>query len=282
MSSSIYATAVLSIAGSDPSAGAGIQADLKTFAAMGVYGCAVITALTAQSSRGVSGVWGLEPGAVSQQIAAILADIPIAAIKTGMLYNGATILEVVEQLKAHPHIPLVVDPVICASSGALLLVPEDIPLMIARLLPLATVLTPNLDEAAELLHRPIANDVQSMQEQAISLLALGPQAVLLKGGHLPGKRIVDVLVWREAGQDHEHQHAHCQLFESERIDTPNTHGTGCALSSALAAGIGQGMDLISAVKAARDFVHGALSAGRHLRMGDGKGPLHHLYGMSIK
>jgi len=260
----------LTIAGSDSSGGAGIQADLKTFTVLGVYGASVLTALTAQNTRGVSAILPVPPAFVTQQIDAVAGDLKIAAVKTGMLNDRATVLAVVEGVRRHRIGPLVVDPVMVATSGDMLLQPDAVEAVRRKLLPLADIITPNLAEAARLLDRSPAVDEGEMLAQAQALLALGPKAVLLKGGHGEGSDAVDILVVR--GQ------APVRL-SLPRIDTDNTHGTGCTLSAAITAGLAKGESLVDAVDAAKRFVHAALTAGRGLKIGSGSGPVDHLHAL---
>jgi hydroxymethylpyrimidine/phosphomethylpyrimidine kinase len=259
---------VLTIAGSDSSGGAGIQADLKTFTALGVYGASVLTALTAQNTRGVTAIHAVPAHFVTQQIDAVAGDLRVAAVKTGMLYDRDTVLAVVEGVRRHRLSPLVVDPVMVATSGDMLLEPEAVEAVRRELLPLADILTPNLAEAARLLHLSVAADEAEMEAQARALLALGPKAVLLKGGHGNGRDAVDILVMRDAPP---------VRLALPRIDTRNTHGTGCTLSAAIAAGLARGDSLPDAVVLAKRFVHDALNAGRHLKIGGGSGPVDHLH-----
>jgi len=259
---------VLTIAGSDSSGGAGIQADLKTFTALGVYGASVLTALTAQNTRGVTAILAVPAHFVTQQIDAVAGDLRVAAAKTGMLYDRDTVLAVVEGVRRHKLSPLVVDPVMVATSGDMLLEPEAVEAVRRELLPLADILTPNLPEAARLLQLSEAVDETGMEAQARALLALGPKAVLLKGGHGNGHDAVDILVMRDAPP---------VRLALPRIDTRNTHGTGCTLSAAIAAGLARGDSLPDAVAFAKRFVHDALNAGRHLKIGGGSGPVDHLY-----
>ena len=258
---------VLSIAGSDPSGGAGIQADLKAFSARGVYGMAVLTALTAQNSQGVSGVHLVPAAFVADQIKAVFADVRVDAIKIGMIANAEIAGAVADAIQPHKGIPIVLDPVMVAKGGASLLDLSAVEVLTRRLLPLATLLTPNLPEAAALLHGPTAESRAEMADQAQSLRALGPQAVLIKGGHLPGQESPDVLATA----------SRLSWFEAARIPTANTHGTGCTLSSAIAAQLALGARLVEAVEAGRAFVHGALEAGAAVRTGAGSGPLNHGY-----
>jgi hydroxymethylpyrimidine/phosphomethylpyrimidine kinase len=258
----------LTIAGSDSSGGAGIQADLKTFTALGVYGASVLTALTAQNTRGVSAIHSVPAHFVTQQIDAVAGDLRVAAVKTGMLYDRDTVLAVVEGVRRHALSPLVVDPVMVATSGDMLLEPDAVEAVRRELLPLADIITPNLQEAARLLHLSEAADEAEMRAQAIALLALGPKAVLLKGGHGSGREAVDILVTSAAPP---------VRLALPRIDTPNTHGTGCTLSAAIAAGLARGDSITDAVASAKRFVHDALNAGRNLKIGRGSGPVDHLH-----
>lgn len=260
---------VLSIAGSDPSGGAGIQADLKAFSARGVYGMAAITALTAQNTRGVSGVQQVPADFVARQIEAVFADVRVDAVKIGMIANGEIAQAVADVLAVHRGIPVVLDPVMIAKGGASLLDQTAVSVLIQQLLPLASVITPNLPEAAALLGQPEAQDRASMQAQAENLLTLGAQAVLLKGGHLPGDDSPDVLV----------SPAGTHWFEGRRIKTTNTHGTGCSLSSALAAELAKGLSLQDAVANARTWLRGAVVNADRLTVGSGHGPVHHFHGL---
>jgi hydroxymethylpyrimidine/phosphomethylpyrimidine kinase len=268
MAEAVAVPIALTIAGSDSSGGAGIQADLKTFTVLGVYGASVLTALTAQNTRGVSAIHPVPPKFVAQQIDAVAADLKIGATKTGMLNDRATVLAVVEGVRRHRLNPLVVDPVIVATSGDMLLEPDAVDAVRRELLPLADVITPNLAEAARLLGATAAASVDEMETQARALLALGPKAVLLKGGHGDGAEAVDVLVMRDAAPMH---------FALGRIATPNTHGTGCTMSAAIAAYLAKGESLADAVQGAKSFVHAALVAGAALKIGGGAGPVDHLF-----
>jgi hydroxymethylpyrimidine/phosphomethylpyrimidine kinase len=260
---------VLSIAGSDPSGGAGIQADLKTFAARGVYGMAVITALTAQNTRGVSGVEAVSPGFVEDQIEAIFEDIRVDAVKIGMIANAGIARAVAGVLSGHRTIPVVLDPVMVAKGGSALLAADAVEVLTTQLLPLAALLTPNLPEAAALLGEPEAADRAGMAAQAIGLRALGPGSVLIKGGHLEGEGSPDVLATVDG----------LEWFEAERIMTPNTHGTGCTLSSAIAAELAKGADAREAVRTAKAYIAGAIAAAGQLSVGSGHGPVHHFHAL---
>ena len=260
---------ILSIAGSDPSGGAGIQADLKTFAARGTYGMAVLTALTAQNTQGVSGVHLVPPAFVAAQISDVFADVHVDAVKIGMIATAEIAETVAGALAPHRGVPLVLDPVMVAKGGASLLAKEAVEALTRLLLPRANILTPNLPEAAALLGMPEATDRAAMAEQARRLLAFGPKAVLLKGGHLPGRESPDVLVT----EDQVH------WFEGVRVLTRNTHGTGCSLSSAIAAELGKGRPLVDAVAAAKSYIAGAVRGSDALSVGSGHGPLHHFHAL---
>ncbi len=254
---------VLSVAGSDSGGGAGIQADIKTIAALGGYAATAITALTAQDTHGVRAVHAVPPDFVRAQMRAVLDDIGADAIKTGMLGEAATVLAVCEELAARAGgIPLVVDPVMLAKGGAALLAGPALAVLRTRLIPLATVLTPNLPEAEALLGGTIA-DVAAMAAAAAALRGLGAGAVLLKGGHLDGDEVTDVLATADG----------IALFRAPRIATRHTHGTGCTLASAIATGLAQGMALAEAVARARAYVRAAIAAAPGF--GGGHGPLNH-------
>ncbi len=258
----------LTIAGSDPSGGAGVQADLKTFTALGVYGASVITALTAQNTLGVTGVHGVPQDFIAQQIDTVAADLAITATKTGMLGDRQTVATVVAAIQRHNLGPVVVDPVMVATSGDVLLTEDAIEAVRRDLIPLATLITPNLHEAARLLGAALATTVAEMEEQGQRLLAQGARAVLIKGGHATGAQAIDVLVTPDAMTHH----------AAPRIETGNTHGTGCTLSAAIAAHLALGAtDLTAAVAASKVYVSGALDAGRSIRIGAGAGPVDHLF-----
>ncbi|KAA1180404.1 bifunctional hydroxymethylpyrimidine kinase/phosphomethylpyrimidine kinase [Rhizobium tropici] len=260
---------VLSIAGSDPSGGAGIQADLKAFSARGVYGMAALTALTAQNTQGVTGVHPVPPSFVADQMNAIFADIRVDAVKIGMIANAAIADAVADILARHRNVPVVLDPVMIAKGGAALLAADAVDVLTTRLLPLATVITPNLPEAAALLHDTEARNREDMAHQALALAALGPSAVLVKGGHLAGGESPDVL----ASADR------LTWFEAERLPTKNTHGTGCTLSSAIAAEIAKGLPLPEAVAAAKAYLAAAVAAAGQLSVGSGHGPVQHFHAL---
>ncbi|MDO9415857.1 bifunctional hydroxymethylpyrimidine kinase/phosphomethylpyrimidine kinase [Pararhizobium sp.] len=258
---------VLSIAGSDPSGGAGIQADLKTFAARGVYGMAVITALTAQNTQGVSGVHLVPAHFVAEQITAVFADVRVDAVKIGMIANAGIAAAVADVMQDHPGIPVVLDPVMIAKGGAELLDPHAVSALVGRLLPLATLLTPNLPEAAFLLNEPVAQTREDMARQALQLQRLGADSVLVKGGHLGGSTSPDVLV---TGQD-------LIWFEAPRTTTSNTHGTGCTLSSALAAELAKGATVQQAMSVAKAYLARAIALAGTLTVGSGHGPVQHFH-----
>jgi hydroxymethylpyrimidine/phosphomethylpyrimidine kinase len=257
----------VTIAGSDSSGGAGIQADLKTFAALGVYGASVIAALTAQNTTGVSGIHDVPPAFIAAQMDAVFSDLDVRAVKIGMLSQAAVIETVAERL-AHWRAPnIVLDPVMVATSGDRLLSQDAIDVLKRVLLPRALLITPNLPEAAALLDRPMAQSEAEMREQAEQLLTLGARAVLIKGGHGAGADSVDVLV----------ETASFVRLASTRIATRNTHGTGCTLSSAIAAGLAKGLGLSAAVEAAKAFVSAAIAASERAQVGSGHGPVHHFH-----
>ncbi|EJZ19070.1 bifunctional hydroxymethylpyrimidine kinase/phosphomethylpyrimidine kinase (plasmid) [Rhizobium sp. Pop5] len=258
---------VLSIAGSDPSGGAGIQADLKALSARGVYGMAVLTALTAQNTQGVTGVHLVPPQFVADQINAVFADVRVDAVKIGMIANAGIAEAVAAALSDRRGIPIVIDPVMIAKGGAALLAPEAIDVLTRRLLPIATLLTPNLPEAAALLHQAVATNRAEMSEQAERLRTLGPAAVLVKGGHLDSDESPDVLATADG----------LHWFEAPRVPTKNTHGTGCTLSSALAAELAKGAPVQRAVAIAKEYLAGAVAAAGSLSVGSGHGPVQHFH-----
>jgi hydroxymethylpyrimidine/phosphomethylpyrimidine kinase len=259
----------LTIAGSDSSGGAGIQADLKTFSALGVYGASVITAITAQNTQGVQGVLTLPPDIIAAQMTSIASDLSVGAIKTGMLGDRVTVETVADGLRQFAGVPLVVDPVMVATSGDVLLAPDAIDAVRRRLFPAADIVTPNLREAARLLDTSVASSLDEMEGQGRSLLALGAKAVLVKGGHGEGPEATDILVF-EAGS---------LRFTAPRIATRNTHGTGCTLAAAIAARLALGDSIADAVNTAKSFVWQAIDAGRTLTIGKGNGPVDHLFQM---
>jgi len=257
----------LTIAGSDSSGGAGIQADLKTFAALGVYGASAITALTAQNTTGVTGIHLVPPEFVTAQIDAVFSDLEVKAVKIGMVAQRATIEAIVEALKRWSPAHIVLDPVMVATSGDRLLEPEAVAALRTGLIPRAAILTPNLPEAAALLDEPVASSQAEIEAQGRRLLALGCPVVLIKGGHGGGSDSVDYLV-SEAGT---------LLLSAPRSPTRNTHGTGCSLSSAIAAGLARGEDLVTAVRHAKVWVSEAIAAADRFSVGHGHGPIHHFH-----
>ncbi len=256
---------VLTIAGSDSGGGAGIQADLKTFAALGCYGMSAITALTAQNTLGVTGIHAVPPEFLKAQIQAVVEDIGVDAVKLGMLH-APEVVEVVAWAIDHYRLPnVVLDPVMVATSGDRLIAEQTVSVLVRDLFPRAVVVTPNLDEAALLIGRPI-DGVQALDDAAAQLLELGAQHVLLKGGHLPGEEVVDLLVGR---------HGEPLRLASKRIHSRNLHGTGCTLSSAIAAHLALGLPLDQAVIQARAYIVSAMQAGAQVQVGHGHGPLNH-------
>lgn len=258
---------VLSIAGSDSSGGAGIQADLKTFAALGCYGMTAITALTAQNTLGVRAIHGVPPQMLRDQIDAVVEDIGLDAVKIGMLHAPDIVQTVAEAIDRHALKKVVLDPVMVATSGAVLIENPAIAALVRELFPRADVVTPNLDEASLLVGRPLISE-HDMEAAAQELLAMGAQAVLLKGGHLAGDVVRDLLVT---------QNGELHWMRAPRIHSANTHGTGCTLSSAIAAQLALGVTLLEAVQAARAYVRGALESSAKVRTGAGSGPLNHGY-----
>ncbi|MEM7378579.1 MAG: bifunctional hydroxymethylpyrimidine kinase/phosphomethylpyrimidine kinase [Pseudomonadota bacterium] len=256
----------LTIAGSDSGGGAGIQADLKTFSALGVYGASVLTAVTAQNTRAVTAVQDIEPDVIAAQIEAVCSDLDVGAIKIGML-SSVAIIDVVAQALADLRCPIVLDPVMVAKSGDALLASDAVLHLRTRLLPLARVVTPNLPEAAQLLGSDPARTPDEMAAQADALRAFGAEAVLMKGGHADGDVCTDVLVDRDGSE----------RFDAARVPTRNTHGTGCTLSSAIAAHLARGLSLSSAVAASHRYLHDAIRAADTLTIGSGHGPVHHFH-----
>ncbi|MDU9004508.1 bifunctional hydroxymethylpyrimidine kinase/phosphomethylpyrimidine kinase [Sedimentitalea todarodis] len=256
---------VLSIAGSDPSGGAGIQADIKTISANGAFAMAAITALTAQNTQGVTGIHFVPPDFVQSQIGTVFADIRVDAVKIGMIANADIAAAVARSLQRQPGVPIVLDPVMIAKGGAALLHPDAVITLRDTLLPMATLLTPNLPEAAHLLGTSAATTREEMFDQGAALCALGPQAVLMKGGHLAGPESPDCLV---TDRD-------VMWFEAARTQTSNTHGTGCTLSSALAAQLARGKTPAAATAVAKSYVANAIANAGALSVGTGQGPTHH-------
>ena len=256
---------LLTIAGSDSGGGAGIQADLKTFSALGCFGMTAITALTAQNTTGVSAIHGVPPDMLRAQIDAVLEDIGVDAVKIGMLHSPEIVHTVASAIDRHGLMHVVLDPVMVATSGAVLVDSPAIAALVSELFGRTALVTPNLDEASLLVGRTLTSEAD-MQAAATELLAKGARAVLLKGGHLAGDVVSDLL--QVAGSAP-------HWMRAPRIATANTHGTGCTLSSAIAAHLALGMSLIDAVEAARIYVRGALAAGANVKTGQGGGPLNH-------
>lgn len=259
----------VTVAGSDSGGGAGIQADLKTFSALGVYGASILTALTAQNTMGVSAIHDVPPDFITAQFDAVFSDLDVKAVKIGMLSQPAAIEAVAVGLDRWTPRAVVLDPVMVAASGARLLDPRAIDALKSTLLPRAHVVTPNLPEAAALLDAPVAETEAQMQAQAERLLALGARCVLMKGGHGGGPESVDLLVDATG----------VVRLAAPRHASRNTHGTGCTLSSAIAAGLAHGQDLVQAVEAAKAYITGAIAAADGLNVGRGHGPVHHFFAL---
>ena len=253
----------MTIAGSDSGGGAGIQADLKTFAALGVYGASTLTAITAQNTVAVTAVHELPTDLIQSQIDAVVTDIGVDAVKTGMLSSAAIVAAVAAALQKHAIPNVVVDPVMIAKSGDVLLRPDAVAALRNHLLPLATVVTPNIPEAETLTGLSLQTD-SAIRQAAEQIIGMGARSVVIKGGHRAGP-----------AADLFYDGARFQEFTAPRIDTPNTHGTGCTFAAAIAAGLAQGQDLAAAVAQAKDYVTAAI---RHsYPLGQGHGPLHHFY-----
>jgi hydroxymethylpyrimidine/phosphomethylpyrimidine kinase len=274
----------VTIAGSDSGGGAGIQADLKTFSALGVYGASILTALTAQNTRGVTAIHDVPADFITAQIDAVFSDLSVGAVKIGMLSQAAAIEAVAAGLKRHRARNIVLDPVMIAASGDRLIAADAVATLRRVLIPLALVITPNLPEAAALLDTAVAASESEMRAQAHELLKLGPRAVLMKGGHDTGAESIDLLVETPTrrpaaadlplsggGEPRETRLA------AARIETQNTHGTGCTLSSAIAAGLAKGLALADAVRAAKAYITAAIAAADRLSIGHGHGPVHHFH-----
>ena len=260
---------LLIVAGSDSGGGAGIQADIKTATMHGVFAMTAVTAITVQDTRGVHGVHVIPDEVIADQMAACLIDIGADAVKTGMLHSAGTIETVARVLgRQAPDVPLVVDPGMVAKGGARLIDETAVDAMKAHLFPRASVITPNLPEAAALLGSAEIADVAAMEEAGRALLAFGPRAVLMKGGHLPGDQVSDLLITKGG----------MSRYDGPRIESRDTHGTGCTLASAIASGLAQGLALSDAVAAARAYVTRAIESAPGL--GHGHGPLNHMYGLT--
>jgi len=258
----------LTIAGSDSGGGAGIQADLKTFSALGCYGMSVITALTAQNTVAVTGIHPVPPAFIAEQIDAVMTDIGTDAVKIGMLHSPEVIETVAGRLRAHNAPNVVLDPVMVAKSGDKLLQDDAVEALRELLIPMAAIITPNLPEASVLLDQPIRT-ADEMPDAARALAAFGCRAVLLKGGHLENADSPDILYIRATDDMHP--------LAARRIDTPNTHGTGCTLSSAVAAGLAAGMEIPGAVTRAKEYISRAIGSAAGYQLGNGHGPVHHFH-----
>lgn len=256
----------LTIAGSDSSGGAGIQADLKTFSALGVYGASVIVALTAQNTRGVTAIHDVPPDFIAAQIDAVMTDLAVGAIKIGMVSQATSIEAIAAGLDRHRAKTIVIDPVMVAASGARLLSANATDALIEHLLPRATLLTPNIPEAAALLGVEEARSVEEMEAQGWALQVLGARSVLVKGGHGDGPYSIDVLIDASGV---------ATRLSAPRSFTRNTHGTGCTLSSAIAAGLAKGATITGSVREAKEYVGEAIAAADGLHVGKGHGPVHH-------
>ena len=257
---------ILTIAGSDSCGGAGIEADIKTISALGCYASVAITAVTAQNTLGVRSICKVTPGVVADQIAAVMDDLHPQAIKVGMVNDAETIRAIATTLCRYPLPPMIIDPVMVSTSGSRLMEPDALSLFQATLLPLSTLLTPNIPEAELLVGRPI-HGLEDMKAAARQILQMGPKAVLVKGGHGQGREKTDLLLID--GSFH--------TFSSATISTRNTHGTGCTLSSAIAAELAKTNDVPAALEAAKRYLTGAVAHADELDAGGGHGPTHHFW-----
>jgi hydroxymethylpyrimidine/phosphomethylpyrimidine kinase len=257
----------LTIAGSDCSGGAGIQADLKTFAALGVYGASVVTALTAQNTQGVSGIHPVPAEFVSAQIDAVFSDLTVGAVKIGMVAQLEVIDAIVAALDRWTPDHVVLDPVMVATSGDRLLAAEAVEALRTKLIPRASLITPNLPEAAALLDEPVAANEADVERQGRQLLSMGCRTVLIKGGHGQGQESIDYLIDANGAT----------ALAAPRIATKNTHGTGCSLSSAIAAGLAKGEEMETAVRNAKAWISAAIAAADRFSVGHGHGPIHHFH-----
>lgn len=257
----------LTIAGSDSSGGAGIQADLKSFAALGVYGASVVTALTAQNTRGVTGIQQVPADFVTAQIDAVFSDLEVGAVKTGMVADLQVIGAIAAGLAKWRPAHVVVDPVMVATSGDRLLRADAVEALRTKLIPLASLITPNLPEAAALLDVSVATSESAVADQGKRLLAMGPRAVLIKGGHGQGNESIDYFITATG----------TMALPGPRVATKNTHGTGCSLSSAIAAGLAKGEDMERAVRNAKAWISAAIGAADRFTVGHGHGPIHHFH-----
>ena len=266
---------ILTIAGSDSGGGAGIQADLKTYSALGCYGMTAITAITAQNTQGVQGIAAIAPEMIAQQIESVATDIGVDAVKIGMLHDPATVRAVAKAIRQFKFKHIVLDPVMVATSGDRLIAKETIAVLMDELFPLATLITPNLDEVALLLGMDNALLLSASQFPMLAqqLSEKGAASVLIKGGHLLDEQLVDVLLhWDGNSQSHL-----TQMYTHQRVNTPNTHGTGCTLSSAIACFLALGESLPDAVGHAHQYTYQAIVAGAQVTTGHGHGPLNHAF-----
>lgn len=257
----------LTIAGSDSGGGAGIQADIKTFSSLGIYGASILTAVTAQNTQGVRGIQAVSPEIIRGQLEAIFEDLPVDAIKVGMLHTIEAVRSVSEILSTHSCSPIILDPVMISTSGSRLLREDAVKCVIHDLFPLTTLLTPNIQEAEYLSGIPIHGE-NEIKKAADRLLSLGCESVLIKGGHIPGETMTD---WLFTGK----QEPICLV--SPTVETRNTHGTGCTLSSAIAAYMALGLPLTEAVRSAKEYITQALTHGADIQVGKGHGPMNHFF-----
>jgi hydroxymethylpyrimidine/phosphomethylpyrimidine kinase len=257
---------LLTIAGSDSGGGAGIQADLKTFSALGCYGMSAITALTAQNTTGVRAIHAIPPQMLRDQIDAVIEDIGVDAVKIGMLHAPEIVQVVADAIDRHQLLQVILDPVMIATSGAVLIENEAVQALVQQLFPRVHLITPNLDEAGFLVGHTLKNE-SDMESASDQLLGLGARAVLIKGGHLSGDTVADLFV-NSQGQK--------WWLRAPRIHSPNTHGTGCTLSSAIAAHLALGDPIEQAIEKSHAYIRQALQAGAHVRTGSGSGPLNHI------
>lgn len=258
---------VLSIAGSDSGGGAGIQADLKTMSALGCFGTTAITAVTAQNTLGVSGIHPIPVDFVKAQIKAVMDDLKPSAIKIGMVHSTELAIGIAEALSEYPNIPVIFDPVMVATSGALLIADDTVETLKEHLFPIAGLVTPNLDEAAILTGMEIKT-IGDMKAAAVRIMRYGCHAALIKGGHLKGPDLFDVYLDKDGKE---------RIFRSTAIDTPNTHGTGCSLSSAIASFIALGNDQNTSISNSKKYIQQAIERGKDVKTGEGHGPLNHFF-----
>jgi len=266
---------ILTIAGSDSGGGAGIQADLKTFSALGCYGMSVITALTAQNTVSVSGIYEVTPDFIAKQLDAVISDIGVDAVKIGMLFNSQVIKVVADKLRYYEIKKIVLDPVMVAKSGDKLLKDDAIDAMREELIPLATIITPNIPEASVLVNMEI-NKKSDIENAGISILSLGTKAVLIKGGHTNDVYSTDYLSIKNANGKIEQY-----WFEEKRIETKNTHGTGCTLSSAIAAHLAKGFSIKESVELSKKYITEAIRSGAEYKLGKGHGPVNHFFSIML-